>query len=167
MARALAGANGAKGEELDDMTQIVRNLEQSITRLRSVSAALESQKAELERRRARSQASLNELLALRQALVRAYPEAGQLDLPIGQQSLDGEDSRLAGVSLGEAIERILRREGRAMTQGELADALEQSGFTLGEFAGRQIHAATLSNDQIKKPRSKTYVYIGEEELVSA
>jgi len=153
---------------LDDMKQIVRNIEQSIARLRSVTVTLEAEKAELERRRARSQASLEELLQLRQALIRAYPEVGQMDLSIGQSSFDADDARFAGVSLGEAIERVLRRERRAMTQGELAEALDQSGFALGDLAGRRIHAATLSNARIKKPKPKVYLYVGEqEELVPA
>ena len=148
-------ALGARLDTEEGIRGLVEELEEMIGKFRMELVELEKVSNDLDDRIQRNRRAMNEMLALRSGLMRSFPDVTEMPLE------SGATPWLGGVSIGEAIEWIMRAEAREMTQDELVEVLEAAGFPLGDHPGRKIHAATMKNRRIHKTSPGIYLYAPE------
>ncbi len=142
-----------------EIKEMLQSLDEIIAEVHKQIEAQDEKLRELQATRSQYLSALEKAVELRNYLAHNYMRNTQKVLPFAEETLI-----FPSLPLGEAIEIILKKAGRPMTQGEIVKALGAFGVHLGRLAGRRIHAATLRNPRIHKPEPRVYEWLDASEI---
>jgi hypothetical protein len=147
------GFGQVRADNLDKARQIFEQVSEVVNDLQNRVGDLEEEITALQNELEIKSLTLNNMLEIQNRLLRSFPTLGPR-----RDSSEDFPPDLRGIPLSDALEIVLRSTDGPLTQDEIADLLEVSGYPLGRNAGRKIHAASLSKQTIRKVRPKTYQF---------